>query len=166
MGEHQREQEDFLRLIGENEPLIKKICGVYGCTADDRMDLFQEIVLQLWKSFRSFRSDSKVSTWIYKVALNTAISYRRSEKRHLTMDRKLPEIPVTDDTGTREQVRILNSVMLRLPAIDKALIFLHLEGYSYAEIAGLSGLSETNVATKISRIRKRLATEIETLYSK
>lgn len=166
MGEITREHEDFLQLISEHESLVKKVCSVYGLTADDRLDLFQEIVLQLWRSFRSFRNESKVSTWIYRVALNTAISYRRAEKRHRTPDHQLPDIPVTDDPELREQVRILYRVMLALPPLDKALILLHLEGYRYAEIAGLSGLSENSVSTRISRIKKRIGSEIENIYSK
>ena len=159
-------EDDFVSMVSAQQLLIKKICRLYAFTDDVRQDLFQEIVLQLWKAFPSFRQESLVTTWLYRVALNTAITYRRREQKHRTSDVSLPDQQILDNGEEKEQVRMLYQTIGKLNKIDKALVFLHLEGYNYREISGLSGLTETNVATKLSRIRKHLAKEMEKIYSK
>lgn len=159
-------KDPFIALINEHEPLIRKVSRVYGLSGDERKDIFQNIVLQLWKAYSGFRQESKPSTWIYRVALNTAISYSRKERRRINPDIPLPDIAAPADEGMQEQVSLLHAMIARLGKMDKALIFLHLEGYRYSEIAELSGLAETNVSTKISRIKKQLAEKIEKINPK
>ncbi len=151
----------FVTLITANQALIRKVCRIYALSADDRNDLFQEIVIQLWKAFPGFREESKFSTWMYRVALNTAISYRRREQRRRFADVELPDNGFNGHSEHKEQLQLLYEVIAGLEKMERALIFLHLEGYRYAEIAEISGLSESNVSTKISRIKKHLVKEME-----
>jgi RNA polymerase sigma factor (sigma-70 family) len=156
-----RIQEEFFRTVAGCEPMIHRVCRMYCPTADERKDLFQEIILQLWKAFPSFRGESKASTWLHRIALNTAITYRRREKRHASVDIELPEQPI-ENSHENPQAEMLYEAISRLGQMDKALIILHLEGYSYEEISSMSGITVTNVATKLSRIKKKIAAEIKT----
>lgn len=157
------DDKQFVRLISENEGLLKKISRMYGRARDERADLLQEIVLQLWRAFPLFRQQSKAGTFIYRVALNTAISYNRKEQRHRTADIEIPDFVVVED-HEQEQVQQLYALIKKLDKLDRALIFLHFEGYRYKEIAEFSGLSETNVSTRISRIKKHLTETMQQLY--
>jgi len=153
-------QEGFLQLIEENKRIIFKICNSYCYHKDDREDLAQEIIYQLWKSGGSFNADHKFSTWMYRIALNTAISFYRKEKRsgqlvpfgeHLT--------DIEDETGsnhTEEKINLLQQFINELKELDRALMILYLEEKSYSEIADILGITETNVATKISRTKEKL----------
>ncbi|MBS1946645.1 MAG: sigma-70 family RNA polymerase sigma factor [Bacteroidetes bacterium] len=154
------DKESFLQLIKENKGIIFKICNSYCHNKSDREDLAQEIIYQLWRSGKSFDASYKFSTWMYRVALNTAISFYRNEKRikekvsfheHIT--------DVEDDTKasiTEEKINLLQQFINELKELDKALMILYLEEKNYAEIAGVLGITETNVATKISRIKEKL----------
>lgn len=151
-------QNEFVQLIALHQKLIHSLCSLYYSSTEDRKDLFQEIVLQLWKSYPSFRQQAKVSTWLYRVALNTVFARIRSEK---TRPPKEPfseetfQIPASsghENDGTQE----LYWAISQLSDVDKALILLYLEEYSYDEIAIMAGLSRTNVSTKINRIKTRL----------
>jgi RNA polymerase sigma factor (sigma-70 family) len=166
MESERQKQEAFVSLVKENEALIRKVCRIYAPVLDERQDLFQEIVLQLWKAYGSFRNESKVSTWIYRVALNTAINHRKKEHRHRTVDRPLPDSAISDHGDAKEQLRILHAEIEALGDIDKAIAFLYLEGYRYPEIAVMSGLTETNVATRLSRIKRKIIDRFQTVYNK
>ncbi|MBG6129662.1 RNA polymerase sigma-70 factor (ECF subfamily) [Aquimarina sp. EL_43] len=154
---------EFTRIIKENEGVIFKITTIYTNNYEDQKDLYQEIVYQLWKSYDSFKGDSKISTWMYRVGLNTAITRLKKEKRRGN------QIEIYDvimrqteqyDTGFEERLKKLYAHIHNLNELDKGLILLLLEGKKYEEIAAITGLSPTNVGTKISRIKQKLKTQI------
>ncbi len=152
-------QERFQTLVDEHKKIVYKICNSYCRNRDDREDLAQEIVAQLWQSFGSFDERRRFSTWMYRIALNVAISsYRResTRTRHvISSDEHLLE--AVDETADQsEDVQLLYQFIERLDPLDKALILLYLDGNSYQEIAGVLGISETNVATKINRLKVQL----------
>lgn len=155
-------EADFLELIKQHERLIYKISFNYCRDAKDREDLVQEIIFQLWKSYPGFKPNFKVSTWMYKVALNTAVSFYRKHGKKKEQEIALEHSNVhhlenTASDAKDEQLKILEGFIQELEPVNKALIILQLEGESITSIAQIVGLSETNVATKLSRIKKSLA---------
>lgn len=161
-----KKEERFKQIIEEYERLIQSICGHYTQNSEDRKDMYQEILVNIWKSLDSFRGDSKISTWIYRVAVNTALnssgkSYRymklhiNSDDRHLNMlmDNDDELIQKKKEEANLEQLQIQINL---LSVIDKAMISLMLEGLSTREIADVIGLTETNVRVKIHRIKEQL----------
>jgi RNA polymerase sigma factor (sigma-70 family) len=153
---------EFLQLIRDNKGILFKISNSYCPNRDDREDLMQEIIYQLWKSASSFDITRKFSTWMYRIALNVAISFYRQQRRsglriafggdlHL-MELADPE----EDPETGEKIEMLQHFISELNALDKALMILYLEDRPYREIAEILGITETNVATKLSRIKSRL----------
>lgn len=131
----------------------------YCKDVDDREDLIQEIILQLWQAFPSFKPDYKLSTWMYRIALNVAISaYRKASKRgQIIMPLSETAIYLEEDNSEASDNRdLLQSLIKELKEIDRALILLYLDGYLYPEIGEVLGLSESNVATKLSRIKQHL----------
>lgn len=156
-------QERFTRVIKENEGLIFKITTLYTNSSQDRNDLYQEIVYQLWKSFDSFNGQSKISTWLYRVALNTAIYHLKQTKRRVaTIPIDLNTERFTDDGNKEEEERIkqLYEHIQLLNLLEKGITLLYLEGKSYDEIASIIGISASNVGTKISRIKEKLKSQI------
>lgn len=155
------EKDKFISVIKENQKLIYKICYSYCSNQDNRKDLQQEILLQLWSSFPKFDGRVKVSTWMYRIALNTAISFYRNDCKHSNKRASIDEsiISISDlevDTEKDENIKLLFLFIEQLNELDKALILLYLDDNKYNEIADILGISETNVATKISRIKKKL----------
>ena len=150
----------FSKLIQKNQAIIHKITRVYENGWVDREDLFQEICLQLWKSYPNFREEAQFSTWMYRVALNTAINQTR--RPGLLFDRSSPpEIPYdpADAYQLSEEIQILYKAISQLRKVEKAIILLWLEEKSYEEIAGAIGITVKNVSVKLVRIRAML-TEI------
>jgi len=155
------ERDSFVSVIKDNQNLIFKICRSYCSNSENRKDLQQEILMQLWSSFSKFDGRVKVSTWMYRVALNTAISFYRNDckikDRKISIDASvislsdLEYVPEED-----ENIVMLYRFIDDLNKIDKALILLYLDDNKYRDIAEILGISETNVATKISRIKKVL----------
>lgn len=154
-----REKEYFLTSIESNKGIIYKVANSYCKDTDDREDLIQEIILQLWKTFPSFNSEYKLSTWMYRIALNVAISaYRKASKRS-RIHQPLSETAIYLDENISEPNEnrdLLQALIRDLKEVDRALILLYLEGYLYPEIGQVLGISETNVATKLSRIKQQL----------
>ena len=152
-------EQRFLQVIKKNQGLIHKVCSVYCDIEEDRSDLFQEIVAQLWKSFPNFKGKSKVSTWIYRVALNTAMNYRNNsrKKRGFLQDAIgfYPDEPSTE-MDSNPQVELLYDCIAELDEFNKAIILLYLDGYKHDEIAEITGISKTNVGTRILRIKEQL----------
>lgn len=150
---------DFTQLVQQYERLIYKVCSIYTNDAEDSKDLFQEIVLQAWLSYPRFNHEAKFSTWLYRVALNTAINHIRKANRkpRTTGDEALlnhiaEQQPVTQT----EEYKILQRLIGGLPSLEKALILLYLDDYSYQEIADIMGISVSNVGTRINRIKEKL----------
>lgn len=149
------DQAEFIALIDKHQGIIHKICRVYRNSKEDREDLFQEIVFQLWKSAPSFEGKSQFSTWMYRVALSTAMASYRKKKPEILYAPSLPNIQ-TEQPETDEQRERLFAALAQLNDSDKALITLYLEGLSYREIAAITGITETNVGVKLSRIRTKI----------
>jgi RNA polymerase sigma-70 factor (ECF subfamily) len=144
----------FLEMIRQNEGIIYKVTSFYTDTEHPLGDLYQEVVLNLWKAFPSFRGDSKYSTWIYRIALNTCVSFYRRSKKNISYVDISMDIP--DVVDNNEEIQELYKLINRLGKIERALVLLYLDDKSYKEIAEITGLTVTNVATKISRIKDKL----------
>jgi len=150
-------QKVFLKIVEENQGIIYRVCKMYRDSREDQEDLFQEIVLQLWKAFPKFRNESKVSTWMYRIALNTAIAIFRKNKieielkENLSKNYTLSEMEQSSENEARmfEAIRMLNKT-------ERAIIALYLEDYSHREIAEITGITENYVGVKISRIKDKL----------
>jgi RNA polymerase sigma factor (sigma-70 family) len=160
---HRPDQGRFQTLLREHEGIVFKVAGLYTQHAEDRRDLAQEIGLQAWRSFALFDpTKAKFSTWLYRVALNVAISQLRKGKGALMGKVEPLEQHHLDHIGTEpapeqdERLTVLYTFIGQLGALDRALILLYLEDKSYAEIAQILGITETNVATKIGRIKQTL----------
>ncbi|WP_374950195.1 RNA polymerase sigma factor [Mucilaginibacter sp.] len=157
----QADKDQFLHLIQHNKKLIFKVCNTYCTDPEDRKDLVQEVIIQLWRSFPKYNEQYKLSTWMYRIALNTAISFYRSDNRRrsntTTLSDSLIEIP-NDDTSfeLNEKISLLYQFIGRMNKLDKALMILYLDNNSYKDMAEVMGISETNVATKISRLKQHL----------
>ena len=147
----------FLELVEQNKKLIYKVSHMYCDSPADLKDIFQEIVANLWKAYPNFNGRSKLSTWIYKISLNTAISWFREYSKHTHRIKYTNYTPnVINDDGYDEIYEKLYSAIEHLGKIDRAIILLQLEGYSYDDISEIIGLTKTNVATKINRIKLKL----------
>jgi RNA polymerase sigma-70 factor (ECF subfamily) len=150
----------FLEQIEQNQDIVHKICGLYAAKRDDRKDLSQEIICQLWKSYQSFRGDSKFTTWMYKVALNTALlNLRRHRGRMRTESLKEHHTNIPAEAAGKEkhgQISKLYGAISQLGKLDRAIILLYLEQLSYKEISEVIGISESNVSVRLVRIKKKL----------
>lgn len=157
----EREQSQiFDEWLARHKGLLFKVVRAYAFTPHDQEDLFQEIAVQVWKSIPGFQGEAAVSTWVYRVALYTAISWSRREKRHRQNDRPLSEIERTLSVSAQprdERLDWLYEQIARFNAIDRSLTLLLLDGFSYREMAQILGISESNVGVKIHRIKKRLS---------
>lgn len=145
----------FVSVIQMHKGLIYKIANAYCRNVEDRKDLVQDIIMQVWKSFDSYTGGYKYSTWIYRIALNTAISFYRRENRRRQIFHPLTDeiISIADTTDTEEHLGFLQQFISELKELDKALMLLYLEEKSHREIADITGISETNVGTRIGRIK-------------
>jgi RNA polymerase sigma factor (sigma-70 family) len=157
----QANKDQFLHLIQHNKKLIFKVCNTYCSDAEDRKDLVQEVIIQLWHSFEKYDNTFKLSTWMYRIALNTAISFYRSDNKRrsntTSISENIFEIP-NDDTSfeLNEKITLLYTFIGRMNKLDKALMILYLDNNSYKDMADILGITETNVATKISRLKQYL----------
>jgi len=150
----------FKQWLGEHQGLIFKVIRAYAATADDQDDLFQEILLQMWLSIPRFAGKAKVSTWLYRVALNTALVWNRSEKR-----RRKHSAPMavfrpqqSNCSGQSEEIigRLYEAIR-KLSKVDASVVLMHLDGLAYSEMAEVIGISESNVGVKLNRAKKQLA---------
>jgi len=157
-------KEAFIETLRENEGLIYKITKVYTASREDEQDLYQEIVYQLWKSFGSFRNESKISTWIYRIVLNVSITYSNKEKRRgagIPFDETLLNKTDHSDHLKQERIEELYARIRRLNTLEKGIILLYLEGKNYEEIAAITGFSSTNVGTRLNRIKQKIISQIK-----
>lgn len=157
------DEKKFLQLVREHQNIIHKICHLYCWNAEDKRDLYQEITLQLWKSFPQFQGASAFSTWMYRVALNTAIS--QTKRRRDFVDIESQQLYILSDQAEalekQEELRLLYAAIGKLSKAEKAIILLWLEDKKYEDIADITGLSVKNVSVRLVRLRKKLSQLIE-----
>jgi len=154
----------FVALIKENQGLIYKVTKLYTNSKEDAEDLYQDIVYQLWKSLGTFRNESKISTWIYRIALNASITHLRKEKRkgsQLAVTEELLNKEDTKDNLQEEQFETMYAYLKKLNEVEKGIIFLYLEGKSYDEIAAITGFTASNVGTRLTRIKQKISAKIK-----
>ncbi|WOO42820.1 sigma-70 family RNA polymerase sigma factor [Rubellicoccus peritrichatus] len=157
-------QRIFDEWLSKHKGLMFKVVRAYSFTAHDREDLFQEIAIQLWNSIPKFREDSAVTTWIYRVALNTALTWTRKEKKQRdTKSSLIQSEQILTQTPTFKDNRLewIYEQISQLDEVDRSLTLLMLDGFSYKEIAAIIGITESNVGVKINRIKKRLIEKIQ-----
>jgi RNA polymerase sigma factor (sigma-70 family) len=155
-------QSRFQSLLVEHKGILYKICNSYCRNRDDREDLAQEIAIQLWRSFGSFDGRCRFPTWMYRIALNVAISFyrRESTRNHYVFSGGDRLLEVVDEAASQSpEVAFLCQYIERLDPFHKALLLLYLDGHSHQEIAAVLGISETNVATKIGRLKQAMKQE-------
>lgn len=153
------QENDFIRTIELHRGIIFKVCKMYCPVNEDCDDLYQDIVAQLWKAWSGFRGDAKISTWIYRIALNTAISGFRKEKRNpLNNSLDTDDINISQDDGRKkkEDLEMLHMAIGMLSDVEKAMIMLYLDDVSYEEISSIMGITQNNVRVKMLRIREKL----------
>ena len=153
--------EQFSNVLEENIGIVVKISRAYTTTFHDREDLVNDILLELWKSFKNFKGNSKISTWIYRVALNTSLNYKRKKKNdalfnHLIDFKKVDNLSWLKEQDYSEESEILYKCIDELNEINKAIILLYLDGNSHDEISEITGISKTNVGTRIGRIKEQI----------
>ena len=155
--------EQFLSIFEDNTGIIIKISRAFTNTSHDREDLINDIALELWKSFEKFKGDSKISTWIYRVALNTSMNYKRKKKKdslfYSINDFKKDEIIpwlIQQEQENSSELELLYNCIDELNEINKAIILLYLDGNSHDEISEIMGISKTNIGTRISRIKEQI----------
>ena len=155
-------EHKFVTELQDNQNIVHKVCTLYTNDRDSHNDLFQEITIQLWKAYPKFRGESKFSTWMYRVALNTAITLYRKRKRRIdTADYEsiIFKIKAEEYDETEElQLKLMYKALKQLGDVDKALVFLYLEDKNYTEIAETLGISEVNARVKMNRIKTKLRT--------
>lgn len=155
--------EIFIQQLNENLGIAHKVGRIYFADDDDREDVLQEMMYQLWKSYPRFKGDSKFSTWMYSVCLNTAITYRKKIKKEKTESLSAMHYQMSDQPAASqdESIRLLFEAIGTLSALNKAIIFLYLEDMSYDEIAAITGLSKSNVSVRLVRIKKELEKKLK-----
>ena len=160
MKNSQEKEAAFNSLIKENSRIINSVCYFYSSENLSFEDIRQEVYINIWNGLNHFRSESKVSTWVYRVAINTALMSIRTNKRKINtapIDTSLLNISQEIDNSKQDKLETLNSLIERLDEIEKAIILLWLDEYSYEEIAETMGLKKSNVATMIYRIKEKLS---------
>ncbi len=153
----------FIKVIKANEGLIFKVATLYTNSLQDKEDLYQEIIFQLWKSFDTFNDQSKLSTWMYRVAMNTAIYNLQRAKRQIntvSIDTEAERFADVADNSEEKRIRLLYESIQTLNLLERGIILLYLEGKSHQEIAEIIGITTSNVGTKISRIKEKLKFQI------
>ncbi|QCE42156.1 MULTISPECIES: RNA polymerase sigma factor [Flavobacteriaceae] len=155
-------EQNFVELLEQHQNIVHKVCRLYTNNYDAHNDLFQEITIQLWKAFPKFRGDSKFSTWMYRVGLNTAITlYRKSKRTINTQQFDTVQFKISAeeyDSTEEEQLKLLYAAVHQLNDIEKALVFLYLEDKNYKEISETMGITEVNARVKMNRVKNKLRT--------
>jgi RNA polymerase sigma-70 factor (ECF subfamily) len=162
-------QQFFQEIIEQHQGILFKVGRAYCPNEEDRQDLIQEMMIQIWQSIHKYNNQYKISTWLYRISLNVAISfYRKNSSRankFSVLNEQLGEIPVEDKSENEQQLNLLEQFISELKEIDKALMILYLEDKSHTEIAEILGMSVSNVGTKIGRIKDKLKTRFFQLKS-
>jgi len=153
-------EHQFVTNLEKHQNIAHKICRIYTNDQDSHNDLFQEITIQLWKAYPKFRGEAKFSTWMYRVALNTAITLYRKKKRSIptqdfdTVDFKIKAEEYDDET--EQQLKVMYAAIQELNDIEKALVFLYLEDKNYRDISETLGITEVNARVKMNRLKTKL----------
>jgi RNA polymerase sigma-70 factor, ECF subfamily len=153
------QQKIFDEWVQQNKGLFFKVIRAYAFSAMDRDDLFQEMMIQVWRSVPTFRKQSAVSTWLYRIAFNTAIKWSQKEKKHLPVNEKVEiteHLLIENNSPPDDRLVWLYEQIAGLNEIDRSLTLLMLEGMNYREMAAILGITESNVGVKINRIKKNL----------
>ena len=162
-------KNNFINLIVNNQGILHKISYLYCNEIDDRNDLIQDILMQLWTAYPKFRGDSKISTWIYRIALNTAINrLRKATKKNQEqcIDNLQFDLQEEETYNEKEEKNsLVQTALSKLNKPEKALIILYMNDYQYDEIVEIIGITQTNVGVKINRIKKKLKTIITELQN-
>jgi RNA polymerase sigma-70 factor (ECF subfamily) len=166
MNEKEQKQH-FQNIIEQHKGILHKVARAYCPNEDDRQDLIQEMMIQVWLSIHRYNNQFKISTWFYRISLNVAISFYRKNttraNKYTELTEQLIETPVEDKSENERQLYLLDQFISELKEIDKALMILYLEDKSHAEIAEILGMSISNVGTKIGRIKNKLKTQFSQL---
>lgn len=151
-------ETQFLQQVQQNQGIIYKLVSLYALDAEDKKDMYQEVLLQAWKAWPAFRGEAKFSTWLYRICLNTLLTFAR-KKSKVDYRESLEEVsPVIENrTDEKDAVRRLQKAIRGLAETDRAIISMHLDGYDNSEIAEITGISNNNVAVKLYRIKQQLA---------
>ena len=157
-------QKEFLHQLSENQRIIHKICKIYTDNIHDHEDLFQESVIKTWKSYSNYRGDSKFSTWIYKIGLNTALAlFKKKNYKKEELHENLTHFKIYDDNNHEEkdaQIQAMYDAIHLLSDVEKALIMMFLEDKPYKEISEILGIAEGNARVKMNRAKEKLRTLI------
>ncbi len=161
------QEKKYIQLINDHIKIIYKVCNMYAVTDSAKEDLHQEIILNAWKGIRNFKGESLFSTWLYRVALNTALTFRRKEAQYKQAG-IVAEIMHSQNSGndSEEQLTAMYNAINTLSDIDKALVMLYLDDYSYHEMSDVLGITPNNIAVKMNRIKKKLKDESEKYFTK
>ncbi len=147
----------FLEQVRNNQGIIYKLVGLYARDAEEKKDLYQEVLLQAWRAWPAFRQDAQFSTWLYRICLNTILTQKRKPRRLDFKDSLEGIAPVVENGMTqKEEALRLKMAIRQLPETDRAVISMHLDGYDNAEVAGVLGISTNHVAVKLHRIKQQL----------
>lgn len=149
-------EQDFSRIVREHKSTIYTVCYMFSKNEDEVNDLFQEVLINLWKGLQNFRGESDVRTWIYRISLNTCISCDRKKRKRKTIPLTMNINPFTDSDDDSRQVQQLNRRISQLGPFDRAIILLWLENMSYEEIGEIVGISTKNVSVRLFRIKEKL----------
>lgn len=156
----QQVDDTFMQQLNQHLGIAHKVCGLYFDDAEEKQDVVQEMLYQLWRSYPGFDGRSKFSTWMYRVCLNTALTYRRKERKHKNQPlseghHQIPEEPASHQ---EESIKLLHAAIASLSPLNKAIVLLYLEDLRYEEIAQITGLTKSNVSVRLVRIKKELET--------
>lgn len=155
-----QEQNEYIKLIQKHNGIIHKVIGLYVDNQEDRKDLHQEVLLQAWKSYKNFKGQSVFSTWLYKVALNTVLTFNKKHKKNEDLD-KVDQ--VESATDSKDDSEVLYHIIKSLGEIDRMLISLHQDGYKNNEIADITGMTQNNITVKIHRIKAKIIEKFKTI---
>ncbi len=164
-----RQQQFFQEIIEQHKGILFKVARTYCPDEEERQDLIQEMMIQIWQSVHKYNDQYKITTWLYRISLNVAISFYRKNstrtKKFTDLNELMMETPVEDKLENETQLNLLEQFIGELKEIDKALMILYLEDKSHTEIAEILGMSVSNVGTKIGRIKEKLKTRFSQLKS-
>lgn len=157
-------EDQFLKDLNNNIGIVHRVCRVYVKDSDERQDMYQEIIYQLWKSYPTFNNNAKFSTWMYRVAVNTAINHIRKSTRTIKeepLPENLDKMTLAEDEAPAEKLQMLYAVIEHLSPVDKAITLLYLDDNSYDQIAAITGFTKSNVSVRLVRIKKQLEKQLK-----